>query len=223
MCGRFSLGTPATTLAAQFELFEVPAWAPRYNIAPTQQAPTVLRAPSHPDRQFRPYRWGLIPSWAKDPGIGSQMINARAETVATKPAFRRAFRERRCLILADGFYEWQARGRHKQPLFVRLANGRPFAFAGLWERWGGPDGTALDSCAIVTTTANDLLRPLHDRMPVILAPKDYDLWLDPSLQDVECLLPLLRPYPAEEMTAYPVSTRVNNPAHDAPDCIDPLP
>jgi putative SOS response-associated peptidase YedK len=151
------------------------------------------------------------------------MINARGETVATKPAFRKAIRERRCLILADGFYEWQERGRHKQPLFVRLANGRPFAFAGLWERWGGPDGTALDSCAIVTTTANDLLRPLHDRMPVILAPKDYDLWLDPSLQDVECLLPLLRPYPAEEMTAYPVSTRVNNPAHDAPDCIDPLP
>lgn len=223
MCGRFSLGTAATTLTAQFELFEVPAWVPRYNIAPTQQAPTVVRAASQPARQFKPYRWGLIPTWAKDPGIGSQLINARAETVATKPAFRKAFRERRCLILADGFYEWQRRGRYKQPFHIRMRDGRPFAFAGLWEHWEGPEGSAIDSCTILTTPANELVGTLHDRMPVILAPQEYDLWLDPAIQEGERLQSLPRPYPAEEMTAYPVSTRVNNPANDSPECVEPAP
>lgn len=221
MCGRFSLGTPATTLAAQFNLFEVPAWAPRYNIAPTQSAPTAVRAASDPSRQFKVHRWGLIPPWAKDPGMGSQLINARAETVAIKPAFRKAFRERRCLILADGFFEWQRRGRHKQPFHIRMRDGRPFAFAGLWEHWEGPEGSAIDSCTILTTTTNELVGTLHDRMPVILAPQDYDLWLDPAIQKVERLESLLRPYPSEEMTAYPVSTRVNNPANDSPECVEP--
>ena len=222
MCGRFSLGTPATTLAGQFNLFEIPAWAPRYNIAPTQQAPTAVRAASQLARQFKMHRWGLIPPWAKDPGIGSQLINARAETVAAKPAFRKAFRERRCLILADGFFEWQRRGRHKQPFHIRMRDGRPFAFAVLWEYWEGPEGPAIDSCTILTTTANELVGTLHDRMPVILAPQDYNLWLDPAIQKVERLESLLRPYPSEEMTAYPVSTRVNNPANDSPECVEPV-
>lgn len=221
MCGRFSLGTPATTLAAQFELFEVPAWVPRYNIAPTQQAPTVVRATLHPARQFTLHRWGLIPPWAKDPGIGSQLINARAETVATKPAFRKAFRERRCLILADGFYEWQRLRRHKQPFYIRMRDGWPFAFAGLREHWEGSEGVAIDSCTILTTTANELVGTLHERMPVILTPEDFGLWLDPGVQEIERLQSLLRPYSSEEMTAYPVSTRVNNPTNDSPECVEP--
>ena len=220
MCGRFSLGTPGSVLAAQFDLFEAPAWTPRYNIAPTQDVLVVVRRPEAPKRQARLLRWGLIPQWAEGPVVGSRMINARAETVATKPSFRRALRERRCLVLADGFYEWQKQDRRKQPFYIRLRDGRPFAFAGLWERWAPPDGQPIDSCTILTTVANDLIRPLHVRMPVILAPRDYDLWLDSSIQEVERLQPLLHPYPADDMTAYPVSTRVNNPANDAPECIE---
>ncbi len=223
MCGRFSLGADATTLASQFDLFEDPAWTPRYNIAPTQPAPTIVIDSADPRRGFKLHRWGLIPSWAKDPGIGSQMINAQAETVATKPAFRAAFRKRRCLILADGFYEWMKEGRHKQPFRIRLRDGRPFAFAGLWEHWEGAGGTPIDSCTLLTIAANDLIGAFHHRMPVILDPEHYDLWLDPSVQDAERLQPLLRLYPADGMSAYPVSTRVNNPAHDTPDCIAPVP
>jgi putative SOS response-associated peptidase YedK len=223
MCGRFSLGASATTLAAQFDLFETPAWAPRYNIAPTQEVLVVLKDPAQSHRQARRHRWGLIPPWAKDPGIGARMINARAETVATKPAFRRAFRERRCLILADGFYEWRKVNRHKQPFHIRMRDGRPFAFAGLWEHWGSAERATIASCTILTTTPNDLLRPLHHRMAVILAPEDYDLWLDPRVEVVERLQLVLRPYPSEEMTAYPVSTQVNSPANDSPDCIEPSP
>ncbi len=150
------------------------------------------------------------------------MINAQAETAATKPAFRAAFRKRRCLILADGFYEWKKEGRRKQPFHIRLGDGRPFAFAGLWEHWEGAEGKAIDFCTILTTTPNDLLRPLHHRMAVIMAPSDYDLWLDPAIQEVERLQPLLHPYPAEDMMAYPVSTRVNNPANDHPECVEPI-
>ncbi len=163
---------------------------------------------------------GLTP--VKDAAIRNQLINAQAETVATKPAFRAAFRKRRCLILADGFYEWKKENRHKQPFHIRLHDGRPFAFAGLWEHWEGREGAAIDSCTILTTTPNDLLRPLHHRMAVILAPEDYGLWVDPAIQEADRLQPLLRPNPAEMMTAFPVSTRVNNPAHDGPDCIAPL-
>ena len=223
MCGRFSLGADATSLVAQFDLFEAPAWTPRYNIAPTQQAPTIVIASADPRRGFTLHRWGLIPSWAKDPGIGSQMINAQADTVATKPAFRAAFRKRRCLVLADGFYEWARQGRPKQPYYIRLRDGRPFAIAGLWEHWEGAGGTPINSCTLLTIAANDLIGAFHHRMPVILDPGDYDLWLDPSLQDPDRLQPLLRPYPADAMSAYPVSTRVNNPAHDSPDCIEPVP
>ncbi len=222
MCGRFSLGASATTLAAQFGLFEAPAWAPRYNIAPSQEVLTILRTPDHPEPHVALRRWGLIPLWAEGPAVGSRMINARAETVASKTAFRRAFKERRCLVLADGFYEWQRQERRKQPFYIRLRDGRPFAFAGLWERWAPPDGQPLDSCTILTTAANDLIHPLHVRMPVILPDAAYAAWLNPSGQDVERLQSLLRPYPAEEMTAYPVSTVVNNPANDAPSCTEPM-
>ncbi len=222
MCGRFSLGASATTLVAQFGLFEAPSWSPRYNIAPTQEILVVVKDPATASRQARRHRWGLIPSWAKDRSIGNQLINAQAETAATKPAFRVAFRKRRCLILADGFFEWKKENRHKQPYYIRLLNARAFAFAGLWEHWEGPEGKAIDSCTILTTTPNDLLRPLHHRMAVILAPEHYDLWLDPGIQEVDRLQPLLCPYPAENMTAYPVSTRVTNPANDHPECVEPI-
>jgi putative SOS response-associated peptidase YedK len=222
MCGRFSLGASATTLVRQFDLADLPSWTPRYNITPTQEVLAVLKPTDRVKRQARLLRWGLIPLWAEGPSVGSRMINARAETVATKPAFRRAFRERCCLIFADGFYEWQRRERRKQPYYIRLRDGRPFAFAGLWERWAPQDGHRLDSCTIITTVSNTLIQPLRVRMPVILAPEDYDLWLDPTVQDMDRLQPLLRPYPSEEMVAYPVSAKVNNPANDTPDCIVPV-
>ena len=222
MCGRYSLGADAATLVTQFNLFEAPAWTPRYNIAPTQEVLVVVQDSAIATRLARRHRWGLIPSWAKDPAIGNQLINAQAETAATKPAFRAAFRKRRCLILADGFYEWKKEGRQKQPYHIRLRDGRPFAFAGLWEHWEGPEGTPIDSCTILTATPNDLLRPLHHRMAVILPASAYALWLEPTVQEVERLQPLLKPYPAEEMTAYPVSTRVNSPANNSPTLREPL-
>ncbi len=222
MCGRFSLGADAATLALQFDLFEAPDWTPRYNIAPTQPAPTIVIASADLRRQFKLHRWGLIPSWAKDPGIWAQMINAQAETVASKPAFRTAFCKRRCFVLADGFYEWGQQGRKKQPYYVRLRDGRPFAIAGLWEHWEGAGETPINSCILLTIAANDLIGAFHHRMPVILDPEHYALWLDPSVQEPERLQPLLRPYPADTMSAYPVSTRVNNPAHDSPECIEPV-
>lgn len=222
MCGRFTLITPAEALAEQFQLFEIPSLAPRYNIAPTQPVAAVRRVPGDGQRELVLLRWGLVPFWAKDPGIGARMINARSETVAEKPAFRAAFRRRRCLVPADGFYEWRRLERGKQPFYVRLRDERPFAFAGLWEHWEGPDETAIDSCTLLTTEPNDLIRPVHSRMPVILAPKDYDLWLDPGVQKVELLQPLLRPYPSEGMLAYPISTWVNKPKNDSPRCIEPL-
>jgi putative SOS response-associated peptidase YedK len=223
MCGRFTLGATAATLAAQFDLANVPTWTPRYNIAPTQEVLVVLQPSPQANREARLHRWGLIPPWAKDPSIGNRMINARAETVATKPAFRRAFKERRCLLLADGLYEWQRQERRKQPFYIRLRDGRPFAFAGLWEHWEGCEGMAIQSCTILTTTSNEVVGRIHDRMPVILSPTDYDRWLDPSIQEPAVLQPLLRPYSADEMTAYPVSTLVNSPANDTPGCTGPLP
>ena len=152
-------------------------------------------AQAEPQRQFVLLHWGLVPSWAKDPAIGNRMINARAETVADKPSFRRALRRRRCLIVADGFYEWQKVGKRRQPMFIHMRDDRPLAFAGLWEAWEGADHSALESCTILTTAANDLVRPIHDRMPVIVAPEDYGRWLDPAVQKPEPILPLLRPLP----------------------------
>lgn len=222
MCGRFTLTTPIETLVETFQLSSVPEeLAPRYNIAPTQPVAAVL-VDEEKAQHLALLRWGLIPGWAKDPSIGNRMINARAETVAEKPAFRVAFQRRRCLVLADGFYEWQRSERGKRPMYIRLADGRPFAFAGLWEHWKGADGPPLDSCTILTTEANELMRPIHNRMPVILPPEAYDLWLDPTVRAADSLLPLLRPHPAETMRAFAVSTLVNNPANDDPRCIVPL-
>jgi putative SOS response-associated peptidase YedK len=221
MCGRFTLRAPASVLAEQFALFEVPPFTPRFNIAPSQPVPVVRLAPEQldPRRELVWLRWGLIPSWAKDRTIGNRMINARAETVAEKPAFRAALRRRRCLVAADGFYEWQRTGKRKQPYFIRLRDDRPFAFAGLWESWEGPDCVQIESCTLLTTEPNELMRPIHNRMPVILLAQHYQQWLDTTVQEPEQLLPLFRPYPAGEMTAEPVSTFVNSPANEGPECI----
>jgi putative SOS response-associated peptidase YedK len=223
MCGRFTLTDPDADLAVQFNLPEIPELAPRYNIAPTQPVAAVRVAANGSGREMVLLRWGLIPFWAKDPNIGTRMINARSETVGEKPAFRAAFKRRRCLVVADGFYEWQKQNGTKQPFYVRLRDARPFAFAGLWESWKGPDANPIESCTLLTTQPNDLLRVVHSRMPVILQPQDYELWLDPEVQEPQRLQPLLRPYSAEEMETYAVSRYVNSPDNDDPRCIDPLP
>ncbi len=220
MCGRFSLAADPPTLTDLFLLNETPALSPRYNIAPTQTVAVVRPMDNQATRRLNLLHWGLIPSWAKDPRIGARMINARAETVAEKPAFRSAFRRKRCLVPADGFYEWVRSGSKKQPYHIRMRDGTPFAFAGLWERWEGPEG-AIESCTLVTTEPNDLLRSLHHRMPVILARDRYAVWLDPDCRSPELLQTCMAPYPPENMVAYPVGLRVNNPRNDDPGCRDP--
>ena len=222
MCGRYTLLASPEALQEQFGLAEVPDLSPRYNIAPTQQVAAVRRPAGQQRRELVLLRWGLVPPWADDPAIGSRLLNARAETVADKPSFRPALRCRRCLILADGFFEWQAVNGKKQPHYFRLRDGRPFAIAGLWERWArGGDG-AVESCTLITTEANELVRPLHDRMPAILPPEAYEVWLDPAVQHPATLRPLLRPYEAGEMVACPVSTRVNSPRNDDAGCVQPV-
>lgn len=223
MCGRFTLFAPESALAAMFGLETAPRLSPRYNIAPAQMVAAVRVSPEAGKREIAILRWGLVPPWAKDASIGSRMINARAETVSEKPAFRSAFRKKRCLVPASGFYEWEKLPKRKQPYHVGFRDGRPFAMAGLWERWQGPEGAAVESCTLITTGANALVSSIHDRMPVILRPGDFDLWLDPAVQAGESLLPLLRPFPQEEMTAFPVSLRVNDPGVDIPALIEPMP
>lgn len=222
MCGRFTLRATGEELARLFELDEPPPLQPRYNVAPTQPVAAVRASPDGQCRELALLRWGLIPPWASDP-VSASFINARAETAAGKPAFRGAFRARRCLIPADGFYEWRKGPRGKEPFLFQLRGRRPFAFAGLWERWRGPDGVEVESCAILTTEANDLVRELHDRMPVILAPEAVAPWLDPAFRDLGALQELLRPLPAWLMEAHAVSARVNNAACDGPACAEPLP
>jgi putative SOS response-associated peptidase YedK len=218
MCGRYTLKTPVEKLAEEFGFGASPVeLPPNYNVAPTQQVAAVLEEGG--ERRLEVLRWGLIPSWADDPGIGSRMINARSETAPEKPSFRRAFRERRCLILADGFYEWRRTNGAKQPYYIRMKEGRPFAFAGLWESWKD-DGPEIRSCTILTTGPNDLLAEIHDRMPVILPAGSYDAWLDPEAGRDE-LYGLLAPYPEDEMEAYPVSRFVNSPQNNDPRCIEP--
>ena len=221
MCGRFTLRSPASAIAEQFALFEVPPFSPRYNIAPTQPVP-VVRMTAEGGRELVWLRWGLIPGWAKDPAIGARMINARAETVAEKPAYRAAMRRRRCLIAADGFYEWQPAGKRKQPYFIHMHDDRPFALAALWEYWEDPDHSAIESCTLLTTEPNELIRPIHNRMPVILDQSDYARWLDPTTEDARQLTPLLRPYAAASMTSHAVALHVNRPGNDDPQCIEPL-
>jgi putative SOS response-associated peptidase YedK len=218
MCGRFTLRTRREELAEHFGI-PVAETPPRYNIAPTQEVFAVRAARA--GREFVSLRWGLIPSWAKDKKIGARLINARADTVADKPSFRSAFKSRRCLIPADGFFEWKKTGNKKQPYYVTLRDGGPFAFVGLWERWHGEEGD-VQSCSIATTDANELMRPLHDRMPVILDPKDYAAWLDQTPRPNEELLALLRAFPSEAMRAGPVSTLVNSPRNQGPARIAPV-
>lgn len=221
MCGRFTLFEPDRILAKEFGISGFAPRSPRYNIAPSQPVAAV-RAPSAAnERELVLLRWGLIPSWSKDPAIGNRLINARSETVREKPSFRNAFRKHRCLIPASGFYEWQRLERGKQPFYIRMRDRRPFAFAGLWDRWEGPDGP-LETCTILTTAANTVLSPIHDRMPVILPSTEYARWLDLSLKDPDSLTSLLVPFPPEEMDAFPVSPRVNAPSNDDAGCIAPL-
>ncbi len=220
MCGRFTLSQPINAIASAFNIAQIPPLEPRYNIAPTQLIPSILSAPGG-EKQLQMLRWGLIPSWAKDAKIGAKLINARAETVSEKPSFKAAFKRRRCLIIADGFYEWQRQEKKKQPYYFRLQNAQLFAFAGLWEQWKSPDEDIINSCTILTTEANDLLRPIHDRMPVILESKNYGLWLDSETQQPQ-LQQLLRPYQADLMTSRTVSTKVNNPKNNTPECINSL-
>lgn len=216
MCGRFVRRASAAVIAEAFGLHNVPALEPHFNIAPSQPVAVVRRRDDHRELAF--LRWGLIPSWADDPSIGNRMANARSETAATKPSFRKAFRARRCLVVADGFYEWQRVDGRKQPYFVRLKNDRPFGMAGLWERWDKGE-EPIESCTILTTDANEVMKPIHDRMPVIISPEQYDLWLDPRCQDVT---KVLRPYSSDDMLAYPISTLVNNWRNDTAKCIEPV-
>ena len=221
MCGRFTLQIPPELLAEIFGLLEIPVFPARYNIAPTQQVP-VIRQSGDGRNLFAVMRWGLIPSWAKDPGIGKRLINARCETVAGKPAFRHAVRHRRCIVPASGFYEWQEEGGKKHPLYIRLKDGSPLFFAGLWEQWKSPQGEAVDSCTILTTSSNSLIVPLHERMPVILRREAFPLWLAPEMIDPEKLEPLYLPYPADFMEMWPVSPLVNSPRNDSPELLAPL-
>ncbi|MUL34810.1 SOS response-associated peptidase [Gloeocapsopsis dulcis] len=220
MCGRYTLSQSTEAIAAAFQLDTVPELEPRYNIAPTQLVPVVLYPPEK-QRQLKLFRWGLIPSWAKDPSIGSRLINARSETVSEKPSFRAAFRQRRCLVVADGFYEWQRQEHKKQPYYFQRQDKQPFGFAGLWEHWQSPEGETINTCTILTTEANELMHPIHDRMPVILNSQDYALWLEPTTQPTE-LQHLLHPYPSQAMNSYPVSTLVNKPTNNSPECINSL-
>jgi putative SOS response-associated peptidase YedK len=223
MCGRFTLFEADKILSREFGVSGFPPLSPRYNIAPSQPVAAVRAAPAGAGRELALLRWGLIPSWSKDPAIGNRLINARAETAREKPSFRNAFRRHRCLIPASGFYEWQRQERGKQPYFVRMRDGRPFAFAGLWDRWESADEGAIETCTILTTAPNAVLAPIHDRMPVILPPAEYARWLDPSLRDTDSLAPLLVPFPPDDMLAFPVSPRVNPPTIDDEKCIAPLP
>lgn len=224
MCGRFTLIAEPDKLKEIFDISDTSncQWEARYNIAPTQNIATVLYNSENEKRECRSLRWGLIPSWSKDSKMAARTINARAETLAEKPSFRSAFKRRRCLIIADGFYEWKKVETKKQPYYFQLEDKQPFAFAGLWEEWQSPEDEKITSCTIVTTEANELLQPIHHRMPVLLQQSDYETWLDPQLQKTELLKELLHPFEAEKMTMTAVSTKVNNPLHTSAECITPL-
>jgi putative SOS response-associated peptidase YedK len=221
MCGRFTLTSPRKVLNEFLPLLDIPEVQPRYNIAPTQPVLAVRQLPQDARPEIATLRWGLVPYWADDIKIGYSLINARSETAASKPAFRDPFRDRRCLILADGFYEWQKLDGRKQPYHIRRRDGKPFAFAGVWDRWRKGD-EPVESCTILTTDANELMRPLHDRMPVILDPAQFERWLDPALHKAEEVQPLLAPCPPDWLQTIPVSTHVNNPRHEDAGCITPI-
>ena len=221
MCGRFTLTVDPAELQDTFTDFIFPPkFAPRFNIAPSQP---VLAIPNDGANAADFFIWGLIPMWAKDPSIGNRLINARGETVAEKPSFRGSFKYKRCLILVDGFYEWQTNPgiKIKTPYYIHMKDRKPFVFAGLWDSWESSDGSSLKTCTIITTTPNEIMAPIHDRMPVILHPRDYAKWLDVSPQTPESLLPIIKPFPADNMAAHPVSTLVNKPANVSPELVVP--
>ena len=223
MCGRYRLSRRKQLVEEHFD--SAPwddDWNPRFNIAPTQPVPVIRQNPKEPVRDLSLMKWGLIPAWSKDLSSAARMINARSETAHTLPAFREAMKLRRCLVPADGFYEWQRRGSAKQPFCFEVGDGGLFAFAGLWERWRDPSGQWVKSCSILTTTPNAVTSAIHDRMPVILDPDSYDLWLDPGMRDVAAASDLLKPYDARQMRCFPVSTRINHVANDDEECSRPV-
>ena len=223
MCGRYRLSRRKQLVEEYFDTVSgEDDWTPRYNIAPTQPVPVIRQNPKEPRRELSLVRWGLIPSWSKDMSGAAMMINARSETAATKPAFRDPLTSRRCLVPADGFYEWQRKGKTKQPFCFEVNDGELFAFAGLWDRWRDPSGQWLKSCSILTTTPNAVTSAVHDRIPVILDPDSYDLWLDPGMRDVAAASALLKPSDAGLMRCYPVSARVNQVANDDEECSRPV-
>lgn len=220
MCGRYTLHHKPEEIEERFDVDAVEEFlAPRYNIAPSQIIPVIRQTQS---REMAGCKWGLIPFWAKDPKIGNNLINAKAETIAEKPSFKRAFAKRRCLIPADGFYEWQKRGKApSQPMYIRRRDGGLFAFAGLWEEWKSPEGEPIETCTIITVEPNELLSKIHNRMAAILSPGDEAAWIDPK-SGVDDLLQMLRPYDSDELEAIPVSRAVNSPAHDSAALIAPI-
>jgi putative SOS response-associated peptidase YedK len=226
VCGRTSLTATPAELAEAFDLDEPPSLAPRYNIAPSQPMPVVRMDAARRKRRLTLLRWGLVPASASDPAVGARLINARSETARSRAAFRDPFRERRCLVPASGFYEWRRAGGGRQPYLLRRRDGQPMGLGGVWDRWQPPTGAKahepIESCAILTAPANELVAQLHDRMPLVLDAADYELWLDPDVKDPGRLQALLRPYPAAEMVAIPVSPRVNSPNNDDPTCVEPV-
>jgi len=222
MCGRYRLSRRKQLIQEYFDTTDEVDWEPRYNIAPSQNVPIIRQNRAKPERRFSLARWGLIPYWAMDQSIGYKLINARSETVTDKPAFREAFESRRCLIPADGFYDWKRVGTAKQPFHFGLQDDSLFAFAGLWDRWKDASGQAVESCSILTTSPSALLADVHDRMPVILNPDHYDLWLDPGFRRVDALKDMLNPFDATLMRRYAVSTRVNNVTNDDGECSEPI-
>ena len=226
MCGRYRLSRRKQIIEVHFDAISGQEdWIPRYNIAPTQPVPVIRQHPKEPVREFSLMRWGLIrliPHWAKDPSVATSTINARSETAATKPAFRDALKSRRCLIPADGFYEWARTGKGKQPYCFEVNERQLFAFAGIWDRWRDPSGNLVETCSILTTAPNAVTSAVHDRMPAILDPDSYDLWLDPAMQNVAGISELLKPFDAQLMRCYPVSTRVNHVANDDEECSRPV-
>lgn len=224
MCGRFGFFAPPEAVAEEFDLPDLPSFNASYNIAPTEESPAVGENPGTTDRSVSSLRWGLVPSWSEGPEkFSSDLINARGETVHEKPAFRQPFRHRRCVVPASGFYEWKPTENGKQPHWIHPADRDLFGFAGLWDVWSdGDNGGTITSFTILTTEANETMKPLHDRMPVILDRDDYDTWLDPDNSDVETLRELLDPSPENAVEFYAVSAAVNNPGYDEPACVEPI-
>ena len=219
VCGRYKLSRRKQLIEEYFATASGDDdWSPRYNIAPTQPVPVIRQNAKEPVRELSLMRWGLIPSWAKDSSLSASMINARSETASTKPAFRDAMKFRRCLIPADGFYEWSRKGKAKQPYCFEINDGELFAFAGLWGGWKDPNGNWIRTCSILTTAPNAVTTTVHDRMPVVLDPDSYDLWLDPDMTDAQIVSELLKPYDARLMRGYPVTTRINHVANDDEQC-----